>query len=118
MSDGTLQFLALCGALLSYRLPPFMALNEPETSLHPSVLPVLAELIVKAAERSQIWVVTHARELADAIAQQSGVVPREVIRTDEGTTLAGLNRLGTFDDDVGWPPSRRNREQSVQGGRK
>src|SRR5690606_7996388 len=35
LSDGTLQFLALAGALLAYRLPPFIALNEPETSLHP-----------------------------------------------------------------------------------
>src|SRR5690606_10011937 len=32
LSDGTLQFLALLGALLSYRLPPLVALNEPETS--------------------------------------------------------------------------------------
>ncbi len=68
LSDGTLQFLALAGALLSYRLPPFIALNEPENSLHPNLLPMLARLIVKAAERSQVWVVTHARDLADAIA--------------------------------------------------
>ena len=35
LSDGTLRFLALAGALLAYRLPPFVALNEPETSLQP-----------------------------------------------------------------------------------
>jgi hypothetical protein len=35
MSDGTLRFLALAGALLAYRLPPFIALNGPEASLHP-----------------------------------------------------------------------------------
>src|SRR5690606_24290610 len=35
LSDGTLHYLALMGALLAYRLPPFIALNEPETSLHP-----------------------------------------------------------------------------------
>jgi predicted ATPase len=39
LSDGTLQFLALLGALLSYRLPPLIALNEPEASLHPDQLP-------------------------------------------------------------------------------
>src|SRR5690606_15390901 len=54
LSDGTLQFLALMGALLSYRLPPFIALNEPEASLHPSLLPALASAIGKAAERAQI----------------------------------------------------------------
>jgi len=99
LSDGTLQFLTLMGALLSYRLPPFIALNEPEASLHPRLLPVLARVIVKAAERSQVWVVTHARELADAIAAESGIIAREVIRTDEGTWLEGLNGLGLFDDD-------------------
>lgn len=99
LSDGTLQFLALAGALLSYRLPPLIALNEPETSLHPSLLPILARLIVKAAERSQIWVVTHDRELAGAIAEQSGSLPREVIRNDDGTWIDGLNMLGEFADD-------------------
>jgi predicted ATPase len=99
LSDGTLQFLALAGALLSYRLPPFIALNEPENSLHPSLLPMLARLIVKAAERSQVWVVTHARDLADAIAAESGVLPREVIRNDDGTWIEGLGNLGEFVDD-------------------
>ncbi|HEV7346053.1 MAG TPA: AAA family ATPase [Devosia sp.] len=99
LSDGTLQFLALAGALLSYRLPPFIALNEPENSLHPTLLPMLARLIVKAAERSQIWVVTHARDLADAIAAESGVLPRTVTRDDGGTSIEGLNAIGEFDDD-------------------
>ncbi|WEK05178.1 MAG: AAA family ATPase [Candidatus Devosia phytovorans] len=99
LSDGTLQFIALAGALLSYRLPPFIALNEPENSLHPALMPMLARMIVKAAERSQIWVVTHSRELADAIAAESGVLPREVIRGDHGTWLEGLNQLGEFADD-------------------
>lgn len=99
LSDGTLQFMALMGALLSYRLPPFIALNEPETSLHPSLLPALAKTIVKAAERAQVWVVTHSQTLADAIAAESGVAPREVIRTEDGTAIRGLSPLGVFDDE-------------------
>ena len=99
LSDGTLQFLALMGALLSYRLPPFIALNEPETSLHPALLPALAATIVKAAERTQVWVVTHSRELADAIAERSGVRPREVVRRDGATWIDGLNNLGIFADE-------------------
>lgn len=99
LSDGTLQFLSLMGALLSYRLPPFIALNEPETSLHPTLLPALAATIVKAAERTQVWVVTHSRELADAIAERSGVAPRTVIRRDGATWIDGLSSLGTFPDE-------------------
>jgi predicted ATPase len=99
LSDGTLQFLALMGALLSYRLPPFIALNEPETSLHPALLPALATTIVKAAERTQVWVVTHSRELAGAIADRSGVTPREVVRREGATWIEGLSKLGTFADE-------------------
>ena len=38
LSDGTLRYLALVGALLGYRLPSFIALNEPESSLHPDLI--------------------------------------------------------------------------------
>jgi len=99
LSDGTLHFLALMGALLSYRLPPFIALNEPENSLHPSLLPALARVIAKAATRTQVWVVTHSRELADSLASETGVLPRQVIRKDGGTWLEGLNDLGFFPDE-------------------
>ncbi|HQZ13499.1 MAG TPA: AAA family ATPase [Devosia sp.] len=94
LSDGTLQFLALAGALLAYRLPPFIALNEPETSIHPNLIPALARLISRAAERTQIWVVTHSRELADALADSTGALPREVIRKDGATWIEGLHELG------------------------
>ncbi|KKB13542.1 ATPase [Devosia geojensis] len=99
LSDGTLQFLALLGALLSYRLPPLVALNEPETSLHPSLLPALARTIARAAERTQVWVVTHSRELADALETEAGIAAREVVRRDGATWLEGLSPLGIFADE-------------------
>jgi predicted ATPase len=42
-------------------------LNEPETSLHPDLLPALGRLIANAAERSQVLVVTHAPRLIAAL---------------------------------------------------
>lgn len=44
-----------------------MILNEPETSLHPDLLAPLARLIAKAAEHSQIIVVSHAAALVAAL---------------------------------------------------
>jgi Predicted ATPase len=99
LSDGTLQFLALLGALLAYRLPPFIALNEPEASLHPDLLPALAGAIARAAERSQIWVVTHSEALARAIAGETGVTPRTVIRRGGATWIDGLSDIGIFSED-------------------
>jgi len=67
LSDGTLRYLLLVAALLSPRPPSLMILNEPETSLHPDLLPALARLIVKASERAQLVVVSHAVSLVDAL---------------------------------------------------
>jgi predicted ATPase len=63
LSDGTLRYLLWIAALLTPRPPALMVLNEPETSLHPDLLAPLARLIARAAERSQVIVVTHAQQL-------------------------------------------------------
>lgn len=99
LSDGTLRYLALAGALLSYRLPPFIALNEPEGSLHPDLLDPLARLIVRGAERTQIWVVTHSERLAAAIAEHGMVTPRPVVKRGGQTWIEGLRLTGEFDED-------------------
>ena len=67
LSDGTLRYLCLVAALAPYRLPPFLALNEPETSLHPSLIPPLAHLIGRASRETQVLIVTHSSELADIL---------------------------------------------------
>ena len=69
LSDGTLRFLLLATALHSPRPPELLILNEPETSLHPDLLPALGRLIVSAAERSQVIVVSHAVALVGALAE-------------------------------------------------
>jgi predicted ATPase len=101
LSDGTLRYLALAGALLSYRLPAFIALNEPETSLHPELLEPLARLIARAAERTQIWVVTHSERLAKAFADAGAATPRTVIKRNGATWIEGLKLGGEFGDDTG-----------------
>lgn len=67
LSDGTLRFLLWLAALLTPRPPSMMVLNEPETSLHPDLLPALAQLITKAADTTQVWVVTHSPALMSAL---------------------------------------------------
>lgn len=67
LSDGTLRYLLLVAALHTPRPPPLMVLNEPETSLHPDLLPALARLIIATSARSQLWVVSHASRLIAAL---------------------------------------------------
>lgn len=99
LSDGTLRYLALAGALLALRLPAFMAFNEPESSLHPDLLEPLARLIVKASERTQVWLVTHSERLAAALAKYGKVQPRAVIKKEGATWIDGLKTIGGFADD-------------------
>lgn len=70
LSDGTLRYLLWIAALHTPRPPPLMVLNEPETSLHPDLLPALARLIAHAARHTQVWVVSHATRLAAALEEQ------------------------------------------------
>ncbi len=92
LSDGTLKFLCLAAALLSPRPPALIALNEPESSLHPDLLPALAKMIVDAAEFSQIWVSTHSTQLAASIHEISGTDPVEL------ELLEGATRIRSSDD--------------------
>jgi predicted ATPase len=67
LSDGTLRYILLCCALLAPDKPTLMVLNEPEASLHPSLLDALGRLLRKAATTCQIVVVTHNDQLVAAL---------------------------------------------------
>lgn len=71
LSDGTLRYLLWIAALLTPRPPRLLVLNEPETSLHPDLLPALGRLIANAADRSQVFVVTHAPKLISVLEKQA-----------------------------------------------
>lgn len=88
LSDGTLRYLCLIAALLSPRTPPFLALNEPETSLHSDLLPALAELIAKAGARGQVLVTTHADALAGALEKRGETFTVRLAKRDGATIVA------------------------------
>ncbi len=89
LSDGQLRFLCLCAALLSPRPPSLLALNEPETSLHPDLIDSLGELMVRAAAHTQLWITTHSRALADSIERHSGI-ERVRLEMFEGETRVAV----------------------------
>lgn len=99
LSDGTLRFLALAGALMAYRLPPFIALNEPESSLHPDLMAPLADLIVRAGKRTQVWLVTHSERLAELVGRSDGAEIRRVLKKDGATWIDGLKLFGAYGDE-------------------
>ncbi len=66
LSDGTLRFLFLMTVLASPNPPPLIAIDEPETGLHPSMLPIIAEFAAEAATRTQVIFTTHSDSFLDA----------------------------------------------------
>lgn len=60
LSEGTLQFLWLATLLQSPGLPSVTLIDEPEVSLHPEMLRLLADLMREATERTQLVVATHS----------------------------------------------------------
>ncbi|HEX2546942.1 MAG TPA: AAA family ATPase, partial [Ramlibacter sp.] len=67
--------------------PPLLVLNEPESSLHPDLLPALARLVVQAARASQVVVVSHAARLVAALEDAAGVDLRShVLEKELGET--------------------------------
>lgn len=67
LSDGTLRFLLLATLLHSPRPGNLLVLNEPEASLHPNLIPALAQMIRKASHHTQVIVVSHSQALAEAL---------------------------------------------------
>lgn len=89
LSDGTLRFLFLLTVLASPDPAPLIAIDEPETGLHPSMLPIIAEYASDAATRTQLILTTHSPQLLDAfskINQQTTVVKW----ADGETSLVGV----------------------------
>jgi predicted ATPase len=90
LSDGTLRYLLLVVALLTPRPPALMVLNEPETSLHPDLLPPLARLVERTARETQVVVVSHSHTLLRALSAAQGV---ELVKDLGETTVAGQGLL-------------------------
>jgi predicted ATPase len=89
LSDGTLRYLLWAAVLLTPRPPSLMVLNEPETSLHPDLLPALARLIRRSAQRTQVWVVSHASQVVTTLAEDPECNAIQLARPFGETELAG-----------------------------
>jgi len=63
LSDGTLRFLWLLTILHSPNKPPLILIDEPEVSMHPQMLMVLADAMKEASAQTQLIVATHSDRL-------------------------------------------------------
>ena len=91
LSDGTLRYICMLAVLCHPKPPPVVCIEEPELGLHPDVLPILADLLIEASDRTQLFVTTHSDALVSALSE----VPESVIvceRDSAGSQLRRLNK--------------------------
>ena len=90
LSDGTLRYLCLLAILCHPEPPPLICIEEPETGLHPDILPTIAELMIEASQRTQLIVTTHSDILVSAFSE----IPEAVLvceKDEDGTHFTRLN---------------------------
>jgi predicted ATPase len=78
LSEGTLRFLWLATLLQSPGLTALTLLDEPEVSLHPELLSLLADMMREASNRTQLVVATHSDRLIRFLQ------PSEIVVLDAG----------------------------------
>ena len=90
LSEGTLRFLWLAALLQSPGLTTVTMIDEPELSLHPELLSLLADLVREASQRTQVIIATHSDRLIRFLE------PHEVAVMDIGET--GSTEMTWADD--------------------
>ena len=91
LSEGMLRFLWLAALLQSPGLTALTLIDEPEVSLHPELLSLLAGLLLEASARTQIVVATHSDRLIRFLRPDEVVV---MDSAEDGTsTLTWADRM-------------------------
>jgi predicted ATPase len=91
LSEGTLRFIWLITLLLSPGLTAVTLIDEPEVSLHPELLRLLADVMREASQKTQLIVATHSDRLIHFLQ------PEEVLICDTEDGLTTMKWGDSFD---------------------
>ncbi len=69
LSDGTIRYLLILAILANPAPPPVLVIDEPETGLHPAMLPMVAEYAYSASTKCQVVLSTHSAELLNCLGE-------------------------------------------------
>jgi predicted ATPase len=90
LSEGTLRFLWLITLLQSPDLTAVTLIDEPEVSLHPELLRLLADVMRETSQKTQLIVATHSDRLIRFLK------PEEVLVCDAEDGLTTMNWGDSF----------------------
>lgn len=93
LSDGTLRFVCLAGALLQPSPPPTMLFDEPELGLHPYALTLLASLFQQAALQYGDRVIRQVIVSTQSALLLNEFAPEDVIIVERAQGQSTFRRL-------------------------
>ena len=93
LSDSTLRYMCLLCILWNPDPVPLVCLEKPELGLHPDILPILADLLIEASERTQLIVTTHSDVLVDCFTD----TPESIVICEKQDGQTHLKRLNSLD---------------------
>jgi predicted ATPase len=93
MSDGTMRIVGILCAFLQTSRPSIIALEEPESTIHPEALGALLETIRGFATTTQVIVTTHSPDLLDCKWMEPANI-RVITWSDGITRIQKLSEAG------------------------
>ncbi len=87
MSDGTIRVLAILLAMYQPDQASLIAVEEPESTVHPAAADVLVDVLRAGSRRSQVLVTTHSPDILDSNSIASAEI--RVVEKVEGRTEVG-----------------------------
>jgi len=103
MSDGTLRAIGLLAAVFQRPVPSLIAVEEPESTIHPGALESILDLLRHASRQMQVVITTHSPDLLDG----KWITDRH-LRIVEWT--AGATRVAPVSD-----PTRKALQEHLMG---
>jgi predicted ATPase len=80
MSDGTLRLLGILLALYQPKISPFVAIEEPEATVHVAALEAMVEVFRLRAQHVQLLITTHSADILDFV----DVEDLRLVRAEDG----------------------------------
>lgn len=89
LSDGTLRMMSIVTLLFQPELPNPILIDEPEIGLHPASISILADLLKKAARKTQVVLSTQSIDLINHF------TPEDIIVCDYKQNQSIFKRLNS-----------------------
>jgi len=96
MSDGTLRVLGILLAVYQSQPAALIAIEEPESTIHPAAVEILMDILIDGTERSQVLLTTHSPDVLD----NKRLLDSQIVAVESAQGVAQITPLTETTRDV------------------